>query len=160
MNMPWELYEYIDVYVSQMKEFKKLEYFAIKEIRIILNKILVEYLKIKPVVAPIIDLNFNFKAMFNQSGIDLYQHKIVELIMTNRKLHNYLNEVFYQHDYKQILIEFSNKSYFIKIDDFEKHIWEKCLKKSSKNEHILQMKKRADELKEIAWDLLDKITSY
>ena len=160
MHMPWELFEYLDYYIDQIKNLRKLEYFSNKEIRTIINKNIVKYLKIEPIIGLIDELHFRFKAIYNKSGIDLYPNLFFELLLTNKKLKDFLIKEYYQHVFNKISIEFSNKTHDINIDDFEENIWEKCLKELSENQNIIKMKKKTEELLNIAWDLLDKITSY
>ena len=160
MHMPWELLENLDYYIDQIENLRKLEYFSNKEIRTILNKNIVRYLKIEPIIGPINELHFRFKAIYNKSGIDLYPNLFFELFLTNKRLKYYLNKEHYQHVFKKISIEFSNKTYNININDFEENILDKCLKECSENQNIIKMKEKAKELLELAWDLLEDITSY
>jgi len=158
--MTWETYENLDYYNNQIKDLHKLEYFALKELRVIINTILVKLLEIKPITVPIDELNFHIKAIYNNSGFDLYPNLLFERLLTEKKIKDFLIKEYYQHVFTKILIEFSNKNNYIDIDDFEKNIWEKCIKESLENQTIIQMKEKAKEIKDLAWDLLDEITSY
>jgi len=160
MQMPWELFEYLDYYNDQIKNLHRLEYFSNKELRIIINNNLVKLLKISPITAPIDELTFRIKAGYNKSSLELYPQYLFELLMTNKTIKDYLLKVYYQHTYEVITIEFSNETYETALEDFEERVWDMCLKEVSDNENIIQMKKKSKELEDLAWDLLDKITSY
>ena len=160
MHIPLELLEYLDYYIDQIKNLRKLEYFANKELRIIINKNIIEYLNISPIIVPIDELNFRFKATYNNSGFDLYPDLLFELLLTKKKIKDFLIKEYYQHVFTKILIEFSNKNNYIDIDDFENNIWEKCIKEILENQTIIQMKEKAKEIEDLAWDLLDNITNF
>lgn len=160
MNMPSNLYESIYDYKDLIDNLKKTEIYARKELNAILNKTLVEYLKISPITVPIEELRFNIKATDNRSSIDLYVNILYELILSNNNVEEYLNKTYYQRDFNIISVEFSNETKYIDICDFNDNIWTKCLKKSSESEIIIEMKEKCGRLSDYAFNLLIEIVSY
>ena len=159
LQMPGELIEKIDNYVDGIKDLNRKAHYAHIAMTNIVNKNVLEYLG-KEYHPSNNELRLDFKAISKRSRADLYQHEIYKLLLTNKKIQTYIKSVYYRDLYEKISVTYSNETYYINLDEFDEHIWKKCLKEASENTEIIQMTKSADTLWEEAWDLIDNITTY
>jgi len=160
IQMPSELLEKIDHYVDQIKDLDKKEYYTKRAMNAIVNKNVSKYLKKE--CSPLMnELNLVFRVFSESSSVELSQHDIYKLLLTNKKVKTYLNTVYFRQVYEKIQIQataFGDQ--FLNLDEFDEHIWEKCLKEASEDARVTQLRKSAETLYEEAWDLIEDITNY
>jgi hypothetical protein len=166
-QIPTRLLEEIEYCLGQINDFDKKEYVARRAILDIVGKNIVEYLKKKYHLSNNEALSFNSGTdlihVFTKSRThhtDFDVHKIYKIILANQKIQTYINSVYWQDVYEEILLHYSNKDYYVKLDKFDERVWKKCLKEASENTEIIEMKEFAEALLEQVWDLIDEITRY
>lgn len=157
-QMPFELFETIDIYIERVEDLNKKEHYA----RIAKNKIVnvnvLEYLK-KEDTPSNNEFKLNFKVVSSmKSHIDLHPQTIFQLLLSNQEIRTYLNKVHWRDTFEKISIIYSNETYDINLDEFDELVWKKCLKEASNNTAIQNMKESVEALISEAWYLLEKIT--
>lgn len=161
MQMPSELLEKIDYYIDRINDLDKKAHYTRRALNNIVNKNALEHLRKEYPPSNNEALSLDFKAVAkSKSQIDLHQHLIYRLLLTNQKIQTYLNREYYQQVFEKIRITYSNEAYDVNLDEFDERIWKKCLNEASENTEIIQMKENAEALLEEVWDLIEEITRY
>jgi hypothetical protein len=168
VQMPFELLERIDYYMDQIDDLAK----KINNARIAVNEIVSKSILacigksdvLNGNVRALIFLPFELK-MSNESkkmGSNLDQNTIYRLLLKSQKLQAYINLINLgtANDLYTIFIKYSNQDYPINLKEFDKLVWNKCLKNVSKNTDIIQVRKDSGALCEEVYDLIEEITRY
>jgi len=159
IQMPFELLEKIDYYIDRIKDLDKKEYYARRAMDNIVKKIVLQYLE-KEYHPSKDKQKLDFRVISKESQVELNQHLIWKLLLTNQKIQTYFNRVYYQLLFEKIRITYSNETYHVNLSEFDERIWKKCLKEASENTEINAMKKSMEDLSQRAWNLIEEITRY
>ena len=98
-----------------------------------------------------------FRLCFEKSTSDLHPLLMYELLMKNKTIKDYTNNLFYSGKCEEVVINYKGELHPIELDDFDDLIWKNCLKEVQENQIIGEFKKSADGLGEEALSLIDDI---
>lgn len=161
-QMPFELREKIDYYISRLKDLDKKAHYALEATTNIASKNVLEYLKKKHHVSKSEPIAFDYVKLITKSnsGSGFNVHLIYKLLLTNQKVQTYTRKEYWRTPPEKISISYFSKNYDVSLDEFDELIWKKCLKEASENTEINGMRESGKALLEEAWDLIDEITRY
>lgn len=155
-QMPMKLREELDLHIEQMKNLDKKQHFARREMKSICYKNVFEHLKLDPHLFTS-ETPVRFQLSFEKSKRDLHPVLMYELLMKNRTITDYTNDLFYSGKCETVSINCDNKWYHIELDDFDDLVWKNCLKEARENQIIDEFKKSAEGLWEEALNIIDDI---
>jgi hypothetical protein len=154
-QMPDRLIEELAYYIDQIEVLNKKEHFARKQMKNIVYKNIFEYLKLDSRLLSS-EPKMRIDLGFENSKLTLHFPVIYELLIKNRTIKEYTSNMFYLGKCLKVEIKY-DQGYFIKLDEFDESIWEKCLNEAQRNQKISDFKKSADALWEKAQGLIKDI---
>ena len=163
MHMPHELLEKIQYYIDQIKELNKKEYYARRAMNKIVNRNVLQHMEGK-CEASDDEMMLEFAASNGRSLSNLYVQTIYEILLKGLKIQTYLNST-HLRNYGSIYVSHPGKNgarrdRVLDLNEFDELVWKKCLKETSENTVINQMKESAEFLSDYAWDLIEELTRY
>ena len=156
----WQMSEKIkdelDYYIDQIKDLTKKQHFARREMKNILYKNVLDYLKLDSSLL-LTETSMMFQLRFENSTSDLYVVIMYELLMKNKTINDYTRNSLYSGKCEGVAINYGSDWHHLKLDEFDELIWKNCLKEARDNQVIVKFKESADSLWEEALTLIDDI---